>query len=165
MRNIINTRDIIKDLAKQGLYITDKAILNYHIRNFNYNTFIYGYSEPFYANAEQKKYDADASSDQLINLFKFDRDMANHIIRFILVIEKIMNTNVAYSIINEYEIKDKCLLKLNDKYIEQHILTNIGDVLPKIHYSNLIYKLIKYLPTSPITRNLYEKNARDEVYK
>lgn len=165
MKNIINTRDVIKDLARQGLYITDRSVLHYYIRNFNYNTFIYGYSEPFYIDCQNKKYDHDSSSDQLINLYKFDRDMANHILRFILVIEKIMNTNVAYGIINEFNIKDKCLFKLNPKFIEHHIMCNINEIIPKTYYDNFVFKLIKYLPTNTTTKNFCERNARDEIYK
>jgi abortive infection bacteriophage resistance protein len=165
MKNVINFRDIVKDLSKHGLHITDKNTLNYYIRNFNYNTFIYEYSGPFLIDNQQKKYDVDASSDQLINLFKFDRDMSNHILRYILVIEKIINTNVTYEIINDYNIRDKCLLKLDHKYIEHNILPNINDILPKTSYGHFILKLIKYLPTNTITRTFSERNARDEVYR
>lgn len=165
MKQIINSREIIKELVKKGLHVVDKGVLNYYIRNFNYNTFIYGYSEPFLINLDQKKYDSDASSDQMINLFKFDRDLANHILRFILVIEKIMNTNVAYGIINEYGIKDKCLFKLNNNFIQHHIFTNINEINPKTNYINLAIKLVKYLPTNTATKNFYERNSNDEIYR
>ena len=165
MKNVINFRDIIKDLARNDLYITDKNTLHYYIRNFNYNTFIYEYSGPFLINQQTKRYDSDASSDQLINLYKFDRDMSNHILRYILVIEKIMNTNVAYEIINEYGIRDKCLLKIDSKFIEHRIMPNINEIIPKISYGNFILKLVKYLPSNHVTKTFYERNARDDVYR
>jgi abortive infection bacteriophage resistance protein len=163
MQNIINSRDIIKQLSKSGLQIGDKAILNYHIKNFNYNTFVYGYSDPFYADKYNRRYDQDANSDEIIHLYKFDRDMANHILRYILVIEKIINTNVVNETINHYGIQDKCLLKLNPGYIEHQILPNLRDVEPKISYFNFIRKLVKYLPSSPPTRTYCQKNIHDDI--
>jgi abortive infection bacteriophage resistance protein len=163
MQNVINTHDIIKELKSNGLQIGDKQLFYYYVKNFNYNTFIYGYSAPFYENERLRRYDPEAISDELINLYRFDRDMANHILRFILVIEKIINTNVAYEIINQHNIKDKCLLKLNQNYIEHQIIPNLQDVEPKINYFNFIHKLIKYLPTSLATKIYMRKKAGDDI--
>jgi abortive infection bacteriophage resistance protein len=165
MQNIINLHDIIKQLAKNGLQINDKGVLSYHIKNFNYNTFIYGYSGPFYSNKVNRIYDRDATSNEMINLYKFDRDMANHILRFILVIEKIINTNVAYEVINHYNLRDKCLLKLDMRFLDKQVLSNLRDVEPKISFNNFIKKLIKYLPTSPITKQYVKKNTCDEIIR
>jgi abortive infection bacteriophage resistance protein len=163
MRNIINFRDIIKDLSQRGLNIVDKSVLAYYIRNFNHNTFIEGYSVPFYD--VDNKYDKSASSDQLISLFKFDSDMANHILRFILVVEKIMNTNITYGIINEYGIQDKCLFKLDRRFIEHNIMPNINDILPRTNYDHLSLKLIKYLSTNTMTKKYSDRNSKDEVHR
>jgi abortive infection bacteriophage resistance protein len=165
MQNIINPRDIIKQLSKSGLQIGDKNVLSYHIKNFNYNTFIYGYSEPFYSNKTNRIYDHDANSNEMINLYKFDRDMANHILRYILVIEKIINTNVAYEVINHFNLRDKCLLKLDPRFLEHNVLPNLQEIEPKICYSHFIKKLIKYLPTSPVTREYVRKNTCDEIIR
>jgi abortive infection bacteriophage resistance protein len=165
MSKVVNSRDIIKQLSKNGLQIGNKATLNYYIRNFNYNTFIHGYSDPFYIDSKNRRYDPEANSDELINLYTFDRDMANHILRFILVIEKIINTNVVYEIINQYNIRDKCLLKFENKYIQDRILPNLKNVEPKISYDNFIRKLIKYLPTSSMTRIYVQKNIHDDVIR
>jgi abortive infection bacteriophage resistance protein len=165
MSNVINSREIIKELQSKGLQVIDKSILNYYIRNFNYNTFVYGYSEPFYVDCEQKKYDESATSDQIINLYKFDRDMANHILRFILVIEKIMNTNVAYEIINEYNIRDKKLFKLDSHYIEKHIMPNINEIIPRTSYNNFVLKLVKYLPSNNVTKSFCDRSTKDEIYR
>jgi abortive infection bacteriophage resistance protein len=164
MQSVVNVREIIKSLVKNGLNIGDKSLLNYYIKNFNYNTFILQYSAPFLIDA-QHRYDPDASSDQMIDLYKFDRDMANHILRFILVVEKIINTNVVYEIINEYNIGDKCLLKLQPSFIEHRILANLKDVEPRTTYFNFVKKLIKFLPTSEITKKYMRKNMYDDVNK
>jgi abortive infection bacteriophage resistance protein len=163
MQNVINIRNIIKLLKQNGLQVSDKQTFHYYIKNFNYNTFIYGYSSPFYDNESTRHYDQEATSDELINLYKFDRDMSNHILRFILVIEKIINTNVTYEIINDHNIKDKCLLKLNQGYIETKIMPNLCEVEPKITYFNFIRKLIKYLPTSSFTKVYMQRNASDDI--
>jgi hypothetical protein len=165
MQNIINPHNIIKGLAKNGLQIGDKSILNYHIKNFNFNTFIYGYSTPFYSDIEKRRYDLDANSDELINFYKFDRDMANHVLRYILVIEKIVNTSVAYGIINYFHIKDKCLFKLDQDYIEHKIFINLKNVEPKITYIFFVRKLIKYLSSSTITKHYCLPNIHNEVFR
>jgi abortive infection bacteriophage resistance protein len=165
MQNIINSRDIIKRLNKSGLQIGDKNLLSYHIKNFNYNTFIYGYSEPFYLNKENQTYDHEANSNEIISLYKFDRDMANHILRYILVIEKIINTNVAYEVINHFNLRDKCLLKLDVHFLEREVLPNLREVEPKISFFNFIKKILKYLPTSPVTKRYVKKNTCDEIIR
>jgi hypothetical protein len=165
MQNIINSRDIIKQLSKSGLNIGDKNVLSYHIRNFNYNTFVYGYSDPFYINAHNRLYDRDANSDEIINLYKFDRDMANHILRFILVIEKIINTNVTYEVINQFGIRDKCLLKLNPHTIEFSVMPNLKDVEPKTSCNFFLKKIVKYLPTSSVTKGYCKKDTFDEIMR
>jgi hypothetical protein len=165
MQSIVNIRDIIKLLEKNGLKIGDKSVLNYYIKNFNYNTFILEYSKPFLLDNENHRYDSDAVSDELINLYKFDRDMANHILRFILVVEKIMNTNVVYEVINEYHITDKNLLKLQPDFIEHRIFINLRDVEPRISYINFIKKIIKFLSTSEVSKKYIQKNTHDEVVR
>jgi abortive infection bacteriophage resistance protein len=165
MQNIINPRDIIKQLSKSGLQIGNKNVLAYHIKNFNYNTFIYGYSEPFYVNQQNRLYDRDANSNEIIDLYKFDRDMANHILRFILVIEKIINTNVSYEVINHFGLRDKCLLKLDNNFLKNEVLPNLREVEPKISYDFFIKKLVKYLSTSTATKQYARKNSCDEIIR
>jgi hypothetical protein len=165
MQSVVNIRDIIKLLAKNGLGIGDKSLLNYYIKNFNYNTFILQYSAPFLIDPQHERYDREAISDELIALYKFDRDMANHILRFILVVEKIINTNVVYEIINEYHITDKCLFKLQPSFIEHRIFANLKDVEPRITYINFMKKLIKFLPTSEVTKKYMQKNIYDDVIR
>ncbi|GHU28579.1 hypothetical protein FACS1894152_6400 [Bacilli bacterium] len=165
MQNVVNTRDIIKSLTKNGLIVEDKQLFNYYIKNFNYNTFIYGYSEPFLIDVEKNKYDPEARAEELIELYRFDRDMGNHILRYILVIEKMINTNVAYEIINSYNIRDKCLFKFDQRFIETNVMTNIKDIEPRINYYNFARKLVKYLPSSKITKRYAVKNCNDEIYR
>jgi predicted transcriptional regulator with HTH domain len=70
-----------------------------------------------------------------------------------------MNTNVTYGIINGYNIKDKCLFKLNSAFIEQKILVNIRDIFPKMNYHSLVSKLLKFLPSNKTTMVFRDKNS------
>ncbi|MDR1991700.1 MAG: Abi family protein [Mycoplasmataceae bacterium] len=164
MQNIVEPRDIVKQLSKNGLKIGAKNLLIYHIKNFNYNTFIYGYSDPFYFDKTRYLYDREANSDEIINLYKFDRDMANHILRFILVIEKIINTSVAYEVINHFNIRDKCLMKIDRKFMQNEILPNLHDVEPKISFIKFLMKLIKYLSSSQVIKIYEDKKFYDDEF-
>jgi abortive infection bacteriophage resistance protein len=165
MQNIVNFRDIIKTLTKNGLVVGDKQLFYYYIKNFNFNTFIHEYSEPFLVDQIKKKFDPEAHAEELIELYRFDRDMGNHILRYILVIEKMINTNVAYEIINSYNIRDKCLFKFDQRFIENNVMNNIKDIEPRINYYNFVRKLVKYLPSSKITKKYAIKNCNDEIYR
>ena len=109
MKKIINTKDIIKDLQKHKLEIDDKKAFTKYIKNFNVNTVVANYSDIFYEDHAKKRYSKGVKSSYLIDLYKFDHDLGNHILRYILVVEKMLNTNVAYEIINNFQLKDKCL--------------------------------------------------------
>ncbi len=165
MKNIINSHDLIKDLIDHNLTVDDKKLFNFYIKNFNFNTVITNYSDVFYDNPAKKHYDSDATSSHLINLYKFDHDLGNHILRYILVIEKMLNTNVAYEIINQFHIRDKCLFKINEKYITQNILTNFRDVETHLSLKMFLHSLVKYCSTNTVTKSYYNGAGRDEIKK
>lgn len=163
MKNVINSRDIVKDLEDKGLVVDDSKQFNFYIKNFNYNTVILNYSDVFYLDENKKKYDPEANSSHLIALYKFDHDLGNHILRYILVIEKMLNTNVAYEIINEFHITDRCLFKINEKFIIQNILPNFNSVETHLSPKLFIHSWIKYCSTNKITKKYYNPNGRDEM--
>lgn len=165
MQNVINTRDIIKDLIKHNLNVDDKTSFNHYIKNFNFNTVITNYSDVFYSEPNKKMYDSEASSSHLISLYKFDRDLGNHMLRYILIIEKILNTNVAYEIINQFNIKDKCLFKINEKYITQNILSNFNQVETHLSLNMFLHSLVKYCSTNTVTKKYFNPNGNDEIKK
>lgn len=165
MKNIINSHDLIKDLIQHNLKVDDKKLFNFYIKNFNFNTVILNYSDVLYENQNKKKYDSEATSTDLISLYKFDHDLGNHILRFILVIEKMLNTNVAYEIINNFHIADRCLFKINEKYITQNILSNLNEVETHLSPRMFMHSLVKYCSTNHITKSYYNPNGRDEIKK
>lgn len=165
MKNVINSRDIVKDLENNGLIVDDNKLFNFYIKNFNYNTVILNYSDVFYLDENKRKYDSEVNSSHLISLYKFDHDLGNHILRYILIIEKMLNTNVAYEIINEFHIVDRCLFKINEKYIIQNILPNLNTVETHLSPVLFIRSWIKYCSTNKLTKKYYDSNGRDEITK
>jgi abortive infection bacteriophage resistance protein len=165
MNNVIQVKDWIKRLEKQGLIIEDKKLLAYYINFFNYHSIINGYGKPFMMETSYERYEHGATSNQIIALYKYERDLSNHLIKWILVIEKILNTTVTYNIINYHNIKDKCLLKLDHLYIKNNIFTNIHDVEPKTSSFMLLEKAIKYLEKNEMCKKYVLKNAHDDMYK
>jgi hypothetical protein len=126
LSQIVSTLENIKHLQEKGLIVTDMEQFKYYVRNFNINTFITEYSE-FFAD-ENGKYNG-VTSEELINFYNFDRNLANHLFRNLLVIEKIINTNVANSAINEFQIKDKCLFGMDKSRLNQ-IFCNTEQIDP-----------------------------------
>lgn len=167
MKLVINYLHEIVNLEQKGLQVNTKnydMLLNF-LRCFNVNTFINDYSSPFYCDDLKKTYIHKTKPEEIIAFYKFDKDLGNHLLREILVIEKIINTTVATEIINTYSITSKCLFRLPNSIIENNILPNLHCVEPKTTYVKFIYKLIKYLPTSSETKNYIDKTMKDDVLK
>lgn len=165
MKTIINLRKIIKDLQRHNLTINDEKQLMSFLFNCNYNTLIDGYSQPFIINHKSNLYDKDASSDQIIAFYEFDMYLANRLLNNILKIEKKLNTNIAYSLINAYSIEDRCLLKLSPKFIKDNILVNINQVNPKTTSEEMIHKLCKYLASNEFTKKYEIKRIDNLIQK
>jgi len=106
-----------------------------------------------------------ADSEQIIALYQYDRSFANHILRYILKIEKILNTAVAYSIIDEFHIQDACLFKLNKNFIRDRIFSNLDLVEPHISYERFIDKILKYCQSNEFTKIYELKNQRNQYSK
>lgn len=167
MKLVIDPWYEVNRLKQKGLLVTKKNtdLLAHFLKNFNINTFVNDYSEPFYLDKTKQTYLPNTKPEEIIAFYKFDKDLGNHLLRDILVIEKIINTTVATEIINTYNIKDKCLFSLPNSFIESRILPNLHRIEPKTTYVKFIYKLIKYLPTSPETREYIDRNMKDDILK
>jgi hypothetical protein len=162
LSKVININDEIKQLEDLGLKITDREKFRYYVKNFNVNTFVTEYSDFFVD--EYGKYH-DTESEEIIALYNFDKNLGNHIVRDILIIEKIINTNVAYATINEFNIKDKCLFKFDRQYLRQAVLTNIGEIDPPISFEIFLRKMTKFLEANKICRKYIDYRSEDEIYK
>lgn len=163
MKEIINLNSIKKELERQNLNVDNVLQFKKYISNFNYNTLIGGFSDIFYFDAEKKKYDNEASTSQIINAYEFDRNVGNALLINILYIEKKINTYVAYTIINVYQLDDKCLLGLDEQFLKQKIFTNI-DVVPMFSdFDNFIFILTKHCDNNDLTKRLKIKNRNYDL--
>jgi hypothetical protein len=160
--SIVNLDNIIKDLENRGLVIKDHKEFEYYVRNFNVNTFIVEYSD-FFENENHQF--TNVNANDIIKLYQFDKNLGNHIFREILVIEKIINTNVAIETINYYNIVDKCLLKLDTNILHNSILRNLDKVEPYTEYKSFLYKLTKYMDSNKVTRKYIDVSAHDDILK
>ena len=165
MKDIINKKRIIKDLEQKGLTIDDKKRLENALFSYNYNTVITGYSDIFFDTQNPKKYDKQATSNQILELYEFDTNMGNHLLHYLLKVEKKLNTSVAYQIINQYHLKDKCLLKEDSEFIRKRIFPNLYQVQPPLSYDSLIRILLKYLDTNEYTKHYRHKHESNLIYK
>ncbi len=159
MQQIINLNQIIKGLKDKHLKIDDPNLLKETLFNYNYNTVIQGYSDIFFVDKNKKEYDSLASSNQIIEFYHFDINFANHLLRYILQIEKKLNTNIAYALINAYSITDRCLFKLTNDFIQRFIFPNYKIANPMLTYDNFIKQLTKYLDTNEYTKKYQVKNV------
>jgi hypothetical protein len=159
---IIDTATLIEQLKKRGLIVSNYEEFEYYVNNFNVNTFITQYSG-FFENANKTFDNVDASN--IIKLYVFDKNLANHIFRNILIIEKMMNTRVAVETINYFDIKDKCLLTLNPNILKNSVLRNINEVEPYIDYKAFLFKMVKYLETNKVARSMVDYSTHDDIMK
>lgn len=139
---VINSDYIIKNLENKGLFIDDHDTFKFYIDNFNYNTFIV-YFGSFFEN-DNDLY-VNTSSNELIALYNFEKNFSNHLFRDMLILEKRLNTLVAISAINHFNIKDKCLLKHSINELRENIFPNVANIKPYTDLDKLLNKFTKFL--------------------
>ena len=159
MKNIININDIKSKLKLQGLKIDDKKMFNEYLNKVNYNLLIGNFSRYFYNEQNTKKYDKDATFSQIVALYNFDSEIAYKILYYIFKIERKLNTLVAYTIIDEYQITDHCIFKLNNSILKNKVFKNYADAVPYCSYDNFISLLTKYCATNESTKIYRNKKA------
>jgi hypothetical protein len=142
---IIDYQETLDDLKKKGLTISDEKEFMYYIKNFNVNTFVNEYSDFF---QDENGNFIDVDSKDIINLYTFDKNMAIHIFKNLLFIEKIINTNVAVETINVFSIESKCLLDLEENILRNSVLRNINQVEPYTEFRTFLYKITRYLDSN-----------------
>ncbi len=165
MRSLVNIKAMIKSLKQKGLVIDDEQRLRKYISFYNYHTLIDGYSDIFLDSQKQNRYLKDASSNQIIDFYKFDINFSNHLLRFLLRIEKKLNTLLAYTIIDTYQIIDKCLLKLNPDYLKKKVFKNLDTTSADYTHETFFGQLTKYLKLNEETKKYEVKNAKGDMEK
>lgn len=158
---LIDINDIVNDLKNKGLEIDDYPTFKYYIKNFNVNTFLEEYKDFFMQGGKFKK----TKSSELIGLYNFDKNLGNHVLRDVLVLEKIINTNVVYATINALHLKDKCLFKLKKNFLRDKVLNNVSRITPPTNFESLLFKMTKYLDTKKDLRKLIDHSMHDNVFR
>jgi hypothetical protein len=159
---IIDINDAVAELEKKGLKVDDSSQLKYYIKNFNINTFLVEYSQFF---LDEKGVFVNTTSSELIELYNFDKNFGNHLFRNILVLEKIINTNVAYTVINHYNLEDKCLFRLKRDDLEKRVMRNYRNITPQIAFEGLLVKMTRYLESKKSMRRLADQKIKDRVFQ
>ncbi len=166
MQEIINFARICKKLEKQNLKIDNPKKLKKWIFDYNFFTIFDSCSNPFFSNVQRKVYAKRATSNQIINLYEFDFNFRNHVLRDILRIEKKINTHLAYAIINYFSIKDHCLLKFDMSFIKSKIFPNFNLIEPKLDFNDFISLLISRCESNSVTKKFKKKgNNGVELWK
>jgi abortive infection bacteriophage resistance protein len=160
LSQIININETLKELEHLGLVIDDKNTFEYYVKNFNINTFIHEYSDYFLN--ENGRYE-NTKSSELIEFYTFDKNLGIHLFKNILIIEKIINTNLAYILINQFNIKDKCLLRLDKYFIKEKVLPNVSTIEPQISFEILLIKMVKYLGANKNYRKFQDHSTGDPI--
>ncbi len=88
----------IELLKSRGLKIDNEDKLKWYLSSYNYQNFINGYNDLFMINEDRNKnkYKSIASSNQIINLFNFDRWLSKNILSTIQNIERKISSSIAY---------------------------------------------------------------------
>lgn len=88
----------IELLKSRGLKIENEDKLKWYLSSYNYQNFINGYNDLFMINEDRSKnkYKPIASSNQIINLFNFDRWLSKNILSIIQNIERKISSSIAY---------------------------------------------------------------------
>jgi abortive infection bacteriophage resistance protein len=160
---IIDINNTVIELEKKNLKIDDLGLLKYYIKNYNINTFLVEYSQFFIDEATDKF--IDTSSNELIELYRFDKNFGNHLFRNILVLEKMINTNIAYNVINHYNLQDKCLLNLKRDDLLKRVMKNFHNITPPIMFDGLLIKMTRYLDAKKPIRKYMDRKIRDRVFQ
>ena len=103
-----------------------------------------------------------ATSSQIINLYEFDFNFRNHVLRYILRIEKKINTHLSYAIINYFSIRDHCLLKLDMDFIKSKIFPNFYLIEPKLNFNDFISLLVSRCESNYIVKK-FRKRGNNAV--
>lgn len=143
MNNPLSVKQIIKNLELEGLIVDDYEELKYYIRNFNYNYVILPYKELFF-DFTMNKFIDNSKSSQIINLYNFDIKISLKILSAILETEKKLNTNLAYMLIYEYNLEDKCLFKLPKEKLRFKVFTNIKEIYEDMSFGQFLVNLVRY---------------------
>lgn len=109
-KDFLTIDEQIELLKSRGLNIDNREKLSWYLKNYNYQNFINGYNDFFMINNDRKreKYKVESTSEGIITLFNFDRNISKYILSNIQNIERRLSSSLAYVIAQKMsELGDK----------------------------------------------------------
>jgi len=155
---VIDYDKIIAEIQANGIVVTDKEEFDFYVKNYNINTFFNAYCDFF---EEEDGTYKNVNSSDIIKLYEFDKNLGNHLFRYMLVIEKIINTNIAISTINHFNIENKCLFSLPIEKIKNEVLPNVNKIEPYISFESFLFKITKFLESNKQIKKLQVEGEED----
>lgn len=147
----------ISILRARGLNILDANKLIWYLKAYNYQNLINGYNDLFMKNEDRKinKYKNIATSEGIIELFNFDRNISKVILSSIQNIERMLSTAIAYTIAkilceNGYDDGNIFSIKNNDTLLKKIFVINENN--------NGYHKIVCSL------ENMYNRSKNDRIF-
>lgn len=152
---------LLSHIQSKGIIVSNVKRLSKYITNSNYNRVIKPYLKLI---SDEDIKSLSVTTDDLLNLYKLDKKISLLFLDLILEIEKKLNTQIAYTIEDSYRIYDGCLFKLERKFVQERIFSNVHNKLSNLTFDQLISKMTKYAHINPNT-NTYENIAKNNLFK
>lgn len=134
-KKFMTPNDQIKLLKERKLQIlpASEGKLSWYIKSYNYQNFVNGYNDCLMKNFDRNsnEYRSDVNSDNLIDIFNFDRNICTLLLTNIQNIERMLNTSIAFCTSRKLDV-------LN--YPHANILEIKDDVLNQIFKNNKVKK-------------------------
>ena len=95
------------EILKRRQLIIDESKAREIFRDNNYNYLINGYKDLFLdENSEEEKYKNNANLEEIFALYKFDSELRSTFLKYILMIERRIDTYIAYEFSKQYGEKE-----------------------------------------------------------
>ena len=153
---------LIESIKQKGIIVDDEKRLNKYIRNYNYNNAFKPYLKIFLKTNGQ--YISGLTSNCVLNLFDFDKTISLLFLEAILELEQILNTNIAYSTIKQFNLPDGCLFKIDKEKIKKDVFSELKIDYSKINFEMFMNKLTKFCSINSKTME-YENYAKSNLYQ
>lgn len=157
-----NIQTLIERVKQKDICVDDEKRLSKYIRNYNFNNAFKPYLRVF--KDCDDKYIKGLTSNHVLNLYDFDKRVGFLFLEAILELEQILNTNIAYSTIKQYNLPDGCLFKIDKNKIKREVFNELKVDYPRIDHETLISKLTKFCGLNSKTRE-YENFSKNNVYQ
>jgi len=124
----------IEILESRGLTINDKSFAMYILSTENYYNIINGYKSPFidYSNTSSESFLPNTKFEEIYALYEFDRNLRILFLKFLLKIENMVKTNIAYVFSQKYGY-DNYLKYENFDLTGKKSYSQVGSLITNLH--------------------------------